>query len=187
MQWRLWRLITQVKQWMLLIGKEKQKVGKDLYRRPCLDTNSLSLLLGITSLRSGNNHIWIQQESWASTDALFFFFYFLPWKLFLFSQRLADSVLFFLCFCLTSHRLLPRLAVSRVDFFSLWCLSVVWHPWPDKETRRGEEKTFGWGEKREGEKTEMQQGSKAKHSASLCFQHTALGTQLCTLNTTKSD
>lgn len=34
-------------------------------------------------------------------------------------QSLAESVLFFLCFCLTSHRLLPLLAESRVDFFFL--------------------------------------------------------------------
>lgn len=59
-------------------------------------------------------------------------------------QSLEESMLFFLCFCLTSHRLPPLLAESRVIFFffwpSLWCLSMVWHPSLDKETRRGEEK-----------------------------------------------
>lgn len=40
-------------------------------------------------------------------------------------QSLAESVLSFLCFCLTSHRLLPRLAESRVDFFFFGPLCVV--------------------------------------------------------------
>lgn len=96
----------------------------------------------------------------------------LPWKWFPVFQSSAESMLFFLCFCLTSHRLPPLLAESRVIFFfwpSLWCLSVVWHPPLDKETRRREEKP---SEKKK-KNTEMQQGWKAKYWLSLCFQHTA--------------
>lgn len=42
----------------------------------------------------------------------------LPWKWFPVFQSSAESMLFFLCFCLTSHRLPPLLAESRVIFFS---------------------------------------------------------------------
>lgn len=93
-------------------------------------------------------------------------------------QSLAESVLSFLCFCLTSHRLLPRLAESRVDFFFL-ALFVLWHPCPDETM---------WEEEKPSEKTrEKDRNAVRQLSLSLCFQHTALGLQLCTLNTTKSD
>lgn len=54
-------------------------------------------------------------------------------------QRLAESVLFFRCFCLTSHRLLPLLAESRVNFFSgLLCGACLWCDIPVLTIRLGE-------------------------------------------------
>lgn len=114
------------------------------------------------------NHICVQQKSWANWEVLFS-----TMKVASVFQSLAESVLFFLCFCLTSHRLLPLPAESRESVFfrpSLWCLSVVWHPCPDNETMWEEEKASE-KERDKDRNAVRQQSSTAEYSPSLCSAH----------------
>lgn len=113
MVWKLWQLLTPscFKQKMLVFA----------------------LTLQITFLRycrkrkkQKKNLVCTQQKSWASRCFLF------PSAMKAVSvfHSLAESVPFFLCFCLTSHRLLPLLAESSFLFFFLLsgplCGACLW-------------------------------------------------------------
>lgn len=97
--WKLWRLIAP----------------------PCLNIihlHSYHISLFSTAEKS---HLYTEQKSWASGDTLFF-----TMKVVSVFQSFAECVLFFLC--LTSHRLLPLPAESRLDllFFCPLCVACLW-------------------------------------------------------------